>query len=126
MPRSEAHDRRIALSVTTVGILAVTLNASILLISLPAIFAGLGLDPLAPTNISYLLWMQSRFAAFIDTDLSAHIVDQPKTSPSDIAAVALDGVEAGEFEVLADDVTRTVRAALSGPLSNLYPSLQAT
>jgi len=54
---SAAHDRRIALSVTTVGILAATLNASILLISLPAIFDGLGLNPLAPANISYLLWM---------------------------------------------------------------------
>ena len=37
--------------------MAATLNASILLISLPAIFAGLGLDPLAPGNISLLLWM---------------------------------------------------------------------
>ncbi|MDP9116112.1 MAG: MFS transporter [Actinomycetota bacterium] len=57
MSQGEAHDRRIALSVTTVGILAATLNSSILLISLPAIFNGLGLDPLAPANISYLLWM---------------------------------------------------------------------
>ncbi len=55
--RTDAHHRRVALSVTTVGILAATLNSSILLISLPAIFAGLGLDPLAPSNISYLLWM---------------------------------------------------------------------
>jgi MFS family permease len=54
---SDAHDRRVALSVTTVGILTATLNSSILLISLPAIFHGLGLDPLAPANISYLLWM---------------------------------------------------------------------
>ena len=57
MTHTEAHDRRVALSVTTVGILAATLNSSILLISLPAIFNGLGLDPLAPENISYLLWM---------------------------------------------------------------------
>jgi MFS family permease len=56
-----AHDRRVALSVTTVGILAATLNSSILLISLPAIFQGLGLDPLAPANISYLLWMLMGF-----------------------------------------------------------------
>ncbi|GGM07709.1 MFS transporter [Nakamurella endophytica] len=55
--RAQAHRRRTALSVTTVGVLAATLNSSILLISLPAIFAGLGLDPLAPENISYLLWM---------------------------------------------------------------------
>jgi EmrB/QacA subfamily drug resistance transporter len=57
MPHSAAHDRRVALTVTTVGMLAATLNMSILLISLPAIFDGLGLDPLAPANISYLLWM---------------------------------------------------------------------
>ena len=61
MHSSEAHDRRVALSVTTVGILAATLNSSILLISLPAIFSGLGLDPLAPQNISYLLWMLMGF-----------------------------------------------------------------
>jgi len=58
MPSTSAvHERRVALGVTTVGILAATLNASILLISLPAIFSGLGLDPLAPGNISLLLWM---------------------------------------------------------------------
>ncbi|WP_240757808.1 MFS transporter [Nakamurella flava] len=54
---SVAHERRVALGLTTVGILAAMLNSSILLISLPAIFAGLGLDPLAPQNISLLLWM---------------------------------------------------------------------
>ncbi|SHG67988.1 Predicted arabinose efflux permease, MFS family [Jatrophihabitans endophyticus] len=59
--RRASHDRRVALSVTTVGILAATLNSSILLISLPAIFRGLGLDPLAPQNISYLLWMLMGF-----------------------------------------------------------------
>src|SRR6201996_7988495 len=61
VPQNEAHARRVALSVTTVGMLAVTLNSSILLISLPAIFRGLGLDPLAPQNISYLLWMLMGF-----------------------------------------------------------------
>jgi MFS family permease len=59
--QSEAHARRVALSVTTVGVLAATLNSSILLISLPAIFKGLGLNPLAPENISYLLWMLMGF-----------------------------------------------------------------
>jgi MFS family permease len=61
LPHTATHDRRVALSVTTVGILAATLNSSILLISLPAIFRGLGLDPLAPANISYLLWMLMGF-----------------------------------------------------------------
>ncbi len=61
MPNPATRDRRIALSVTTVGVLTATLNSSILLISLPAIFRGLGLDPLAPSNISYLLWMLMGF-----------------------------------------------------------------
>src|SRR6201999_1330591 len=41
----------------TLGMLMATVNASILIISLPAIFDGLELDPLAPGNVSYLLWM---------------------------------------------------------------------
>ncbi|MFC4588904.1 MFS transporter [Sphaerisporangium corydalis] len=47
----------IALSNTTLGVLMATLDASIVIISLPAIFRGIGLDPLAPGNIGYLLWM---------------------------------------------------------------------
>ena len=47
----------VALSNTTLGMLMATVNASIVLISLPAIFRGIGLDPLAPGNVSYLLWM---------------------------------------------------------------------
>ncbi|MFL6072883.1 MAG: MFS transporter [Mycobacteriales bacterium] len=47
----------VALSNTTLGVLMATVNASIILISLPAIFRGVHLDPLAPGNISYLLWM---------------------------------------------------------------------
>src|ERR1700742_2541207 len=45
------------LSNPTLGMLMATVNASILIISLPAIFDGLHLDPLAPGNVSYLLWM---------------------------------------------------------------------
>jgi MFS family permease len=46
-----------ALSNTTLGIFMAALDASIVLISLPAIFRGIKLDPLQPANISYLLWM---------------------------------------------------------------------
>ncbi len=46
-----------ALSNTTLGMFLVTLNASVVIISLPAIFRGIHLDPLQPANISYLLWM---------------------------------------------------------------------
>ncbi len=47
----------IALSNTTLGILMATINGSIVLISLPAIFTGIKLNPLEAGNTSYLLWM---------------------------------------------------------------------
>lgn len=47
----------IALSNTTLGVLMAALNSSIILISLPAIFRGIKIDPLAPGEISYLLWI---------------------------------------------------------------------
>jgi MFS family permease len=51
----------IALSNTTLGILMVTINSSILLIALPDIFRGIKLDPLAPGNTSYFLWILTGF-----------------------------------------------------------------
>ncbi|GHO83826.1 MFS transporter [Dictyobacter formicarum] len=47
----------IALSNTTLGMLMATINSSIVLISLPAIFTGVGVNPLAPGETNYLLWM---------------------------------------------------------------------
>jgi MFS family permease len=47
----------VALSNTTLGVLIATVDSSIVIVSLPAIFRGVGLDPLAPGNIGYLLWM---------------------------------------------------------------------
>jgi len=59
-----AHDDRykwIALSNTTLGILMVTINQSILLISLPDVFRGINMQPLAPGNTSYFLWILMGF-----------------------------------------------------------------
>jgi MFS family permease len=64
-PGRSGHDRRdpdgrykwVALSNTTLGMLVATINSSIVIISLPAIFRGIHLDPLRPGNVSYLLWM---------------------------------------------------------------------
>jgi MFS family permease len=47
----------VALSNTTLGVLMATVNSSIVIISLPAIFRGIHLDPLAPGNVGYLLWI---------------------------------------------------------------------
>jgi MFS family permease len=46
-----------ALINTTAAVFMSTLDGSIVLIAMPAIFRGIHLDPLAPGNISYLLWM---------------------------------------------------------------------
>src|SRR5215471_17305796 len=47
----------VALSNTTLGTLLAMINSSILLIALPNIFRGIGIDPLQPANTSYLLWL---------------------------------------------------------------------
>jgi MFS family permease len=51
------HYKWIALSNTTLAIVMVTINQSILLISLPDIFRGIKLNPLTPGNTSYFLWV---------------------------------------------------------------------
>ena len=50
--------------------------------------------------------------AYMDTDMAAGIA-APKVDPADVAALALDGIEADLTEILADDVTRDVKQALS-------------
>ena len=55
----------------------------------------------------------------VDTDMMAGW-DVPKLDPADVVRAALDGVEAGLDEVLADEETRAVKAQLSQPPSVLY------
>ncbi|MGN6522989.1 MAG: MFS transporter, partial [Actinomycetes bacterium] len=50
------HYKWVALSNTTLGVLMATINSSIVIISLPAIFRGISLNPLGAGNVSYLLW----------------------------------------------------------------------
>ncbi|GAB3171807.1 short-subunit dehydrogenase [Micromonospora palomenae] len=78
---------------------------------------GLRLD-LAPQGVG----VTGLHVGYIDTDLAAHI-DAPKISPEDVARQAIDGIENGAFEVLADEVTRKVKRGLSADPSALYPQL---
>jgi MFS family permease len=55
-PQSDRY-RWTALSNTTLGVFMATLDSSIVIISLPAIFRGIHLNPLEPGNIGYLLWI---------------------------------------------------------------------
>jgi len=61
---------------------------------------------------------------YVDTDMTAGVT-APKENPADIAKAALDGIEAGAFEVLADETSRQAKAAVSGDITNLYPQLRA-
>jgi MFS family permease len=54
---ADDHYKWTALSNTTAAVFMATLDGSIVLIALPAIFRGIHLDPLSPGNIGYLLWM---------------------------------------------------------------------
>jgi NAD(P)-dependent dehydrogenase (short-subunit alcohol dehydrogenase family) len=50
---------------------------------------------------------------YMDTDMAAH-VPGPKLAPADLAGRILDAVEAGDEEVLGDELTRQVKAGLAG------------
>src|ERR1039458_8725474 len=56
-PSAGPRYKWIALSNTTLGVLMATVNASIMLIALPDIFRGIGVNPLQPGNTSLLLWL---------------------------------------------------------------------
>ncbi len=55
--RRGRHYKWAALTLASLGVTMVTINQSILLISLPDIFRGIHLDPLTPSNVSYFLWV---------------------------------------------------------------------
>jgi hypothetical protein len=55
--RRDDRYRWVVLTNTTVGVLIVTIDSSIVLIAMPAIFRGVHLNPLGPGNSFFLLWM---------------------------------------------------------------------
>jgi hypothetical protein len=58
----------------------------------------------------------------MDTDMARGITS-PKNDPAEVARVAIDGIEAGAYEILIDDLSRQVQAGLSGGVAALYPEL---
>ena len=59
---------------------------------------------------------------WVDTAMAAGSTD-PKLDPAVLVAKVLDATEAGEYEVLADETSVHLKAALSGPFEALYPEL---
>jgi uncharacterized protein (TIGR00730 family) len=62
-------------------------------------------------------------AGYIDTDMAAR-VRAAKTSPDVVAARTLDALEAGAQEVLVDERTRRIKAAIPTDLTTIYPDVQ--
>jgi len=73
---------------------------------------------LAPKNIK----VAGLHVGYMDTDMTAN-VQAPKSDPKDIARIAIDGIEAGSYEILADEMSRNVQKRLAGGVPALYPKL---
>ncbi|MGI5132730.1 SDR family oxidoreductase [Pseudonocardia sp. CA-107938] len=76
---------------------------------------------LAPAGIT----VTALHVGYMDTDMAARVPAGQKIDPAVVAVRALDAVQAGTPEVLADELSHTVRAGLSGGLEVLYPELTA-
>jgi NAD(P)-dependent dehydrogenase (short-subunit alcohol dehydrogenase family) len=59
---------------------------------------------------------------YMDTDMVRHL-DVPKANPADIAKLAVDGIEAGDAEIVADEISRQVLDKLSAGVAGLYPQV---
>jgi NAD(P)-dependent dehydrogenase (short-subunit alcohol dehydrogenase family) len=73
---------------------------------------------LAPQGIR----VSSLHVGYMDTDMTRGI-DSPKSDPAAIAKAALDGIEAGDAEIIADEVSKHVLAGLSSGVAGLYPQV---
>jgi NAD(P)-dependent dehydrogenase (short-subunit alcohol dehydrogenase family) len=69
-------------------------------------------DQLAPRGIT----VSALHVGYMDTDMAAHVPADQKIDPAYVARLALDGVEAGRPEILADDLSRNVKAGLANAL----------
>jgi hypothetical protein len=62
---------------------------------------------------------------YVETRMAAH-ADGSKMAPADLVTTVYNAVEANEYEVIGDELTAQVKAALSGPVEALYPELRDT
>ncbi len=57
---------------------------------------------------------------YMDTEMTAGIAD-PKSDPAKVAGIALDGIEEGSAEILADEVSTLIQGSLANGVAGLYP-----
>lgn len=73
---------------------------------------------LAPAGVHVL----GVHVGYVDTPMAA-TAEGPKVDPADLVRQVFDGLESGEYEVLADETSVQVKAGLSAPLEAVYPQL---
>ena len=66
--------------------------------------------------------VSSLHVGYMDTDMTRNVT-APKSDPADIANIAIDGIESGDAEIIADEVSKHVLAGLSAGVAGLYPQL---
>jgi len=66
--------------------------------------------------------VSSLHVGYMDTDMTRNL-DAPKSDPAVIAKLAIDGIEAGDAEIIADQVSQQVQAGLSSGVAGLYPQV---
>jgi NAD(P)-dependent dehydrogenase (short-subunit alcohol dehydrogenase family) len=66
--------------------------------------------------------VSSLHVGYMDTDMT-RLVTAAKSDPAGIAKIAIDGVAAGDAEIIADEISRQVLAGLSSGVAGLYPQL---
>jgi NAD(P)-dependent dehydrogenase (short-subunit alcohol dehydrogenase family) len=66
--------------------------------------------------------VSSLHVGYMDTDMTRGVT-APKSDPADIARIAVDGIAAGDAEIVADEVSKQVLAGLSAGVAGLYPQL---
>jgi len=59
---------------------------------------------------------------YMDTDMVKNL-DAPKSSPADIAKIAIDGIASDKYEIVADDISRKIQQDLAGGVQAIYPQL---
>jgi NAD(P)-dependent dehydrogenase (short-subunit alcohol dehydrogenase family) len=59
---------------------------------------------------------------YMDTDMARHVT-APKSNPAEIAKIAIDGIAAGDAEIIGDELSAQVLAGLSSGVAGLYPQL---
>lgn len=62
------------------------------------------------------------YVGLVDTDMASFADGSPKSGPTEVVRQVLDGIESGADEVLADEMTRQVRAQLNKPIHERLPA----